>query len=118
MICPTPLQFKIGGDTLGRGFEVAEIAGDQGLDAKLELRRSLEDVLTRLGNTSVYGFYDIGAAWGHELPNRESAASAGLGTSVDRNHLSLFLELAQPLTRPDIDGTRDVIFVGGATVQL
>ena len=34
-------RFKIGGDRLGRGFEAAEIAGDQGIGAKVELRRSL-----------------------------------------------------------------------------
>ena len=30
-------RFKIGGDRLGRGFEVTEIAGDQGLGAKVEV---------------------------------------------------------------------------------
>ena len=40
-VLPDSERFKIGGDRLGRGFEVAEIAGDQGAGAKLELRREL-----------------------------------------------------------------------------
>jgi hemolysin activation/secretion protein len=34
-VLPDSERFKIGGDRLGRGFEVAEIAGDRGLGAKI-----------------------------------------------------------------------------------
>ena len=40
-VLPDSERFKIGGDRLGRGFEVAEIAGDSGIGGKLELRRDL-----------------------------------------------------------------------------
>ena len=40
-VLPDSERFKIGGDRLGRGFEVAEIAGDSGIGAKIELRRDL-----------------------------------------------------------------------------
>ena len=40
-VLPYGERFKIGGDRLGRGFEVAEIAGDQGLGAKVEGRSRL-----------------------------------------------------------------------------
>ena len=46
-VLPYGQRFKIGGDRLGRGFEVAEIAGDQGLGAKLEGRRRLQNAPRR-----------------------------------------------------------------------
>src|SRR4029079_15102277 len=60
---PDSERFKIGGDRLGRGFEVAEIAGDRGLGAKLELRRDLVSTDSFLGRVSAYGFYDFGSGW-------------------------------------------------------
>ena len=78
-VLPDSERFKIGGDRLGRGFEVAEIAGDRGLGGKLELRRDLMNTDGPLGRLSAYGFYDIGAAWKQDLPGRESAATAGTG---------------------------------------
>jgi hypothetical protein len=47
-------RFKIGGDRLGRSYEVAEIAGDQGIGAKVEVRQVARraDVLERV---AVYG---------------------------------------------------------------
>src|SRR6185503_11560157 len=68
-------RFKIGGDRLGRGFEVANIAGDQGIGAKVELRRALHGAPPALRGASLYGFYDIGAAWKNDVPGRESAAT-------------------------------------------
>ena len=64
-------RFKIGGDRLGRGFEVAEIAGDQGIGAKVEGRRSLPGAPPVLRNVSLYGFYDIGATWKNDAPGRD-----------------------------------------------
>ncbi len=62
-VLPDSERFKIGGDRLGRGFEVAEIAGDRGVGAKLELRRDLLNSDGMFGRVSAYGFYDFGAAW-------------------------------------------------------
>ncbi|HSG65856.1 MAG TPA: ShlB/FhaC/HecB family hemolysin secretion/activation protein, partial [Gammaproteobacteria bacterium] len=36
-VLPYAERFKIGGDRLGRGFEITEIAGDRGVGAKIEL---------------------------------------------------------------------------------
>ena len=72
-------RFKIGGDRLGRGFEVAEIAGDQGIGAKVDVRRALPQAPAALHSVSIYGFYDIGAAWKQDMLGRESAATAALG---------------------------------------
>jgi hemolysin activation/secretion protein len=105
-VLPDVERFKIGGDRLGRGFEVAEIAGDRGVGAKLELRRDLGRADPQLGRLSVYGFYDIGAAWKNDLGDRESAATAGTGLALAGATLSGYLEVAAPLTGVDVEGKR------------
>jgi hemolysin activation/secretion protein len=101
-------RFKIGGDRLGRGFEVAEIAGDQGAGAKVEVRRRLDNAPPILRGAAVYGFYDIGAAFKHDEPGRESAATAGIGFATLAGRVSSIVELAQPLTHPDVEGRKDL----------
>jgi hemolysin activation/secretion protein len=107
-VLPYTERFKIGGDRLGRGFEIAEIAGDRGLGAKVELRRSLGGAPAFLGRTSVYGFYDIGAAWKNDTPGRESAATAGFGLGIQSGRAIGHLELAKPLTHPDVEGRKEL----------
>ena len=106
-VLPDNERYKIGGERLGRGFEVTEIAGDQGLGAKAELRREMSGVAAPLGKTSLYGFYDFAAAWKQDQPGRESAATAGIGFAVEYWRLSGFIEVAKPLTHADIEGDRD-----------
>ena len=101
-------RFKIGGDRLGRGFEVAEIAGDQGIGAKVEVRRALHSAPAVLPGASLYGFYDIGAAWKQDAPDRESAATAGLGFATQGERVSGSVELARPLTHPDVEGRKEL----------
>lgn len=117
-VLPYSERFKIGGDRLGRGFEVAEIAGDSGIGAKAELRRSLPGTPSALGRTSVYTFYDIGAAWKSDLPGRESAATAGFGFAAQGRRTSGFLELAKPLTHPDVEGRDELSLFLELTVRL
>jgi hemolysin activation/secretion protein len=105
-VLPDAERFKIGGDRLGRGFEVAEIAGDRGIGGKLELRRDVANTETLFGRVSAYGFYDIGAAWKQDRPGRESAATAGTGVSLGGAALTGYLEIAAPLTGTDIEGKR------------
>jgi len=105
-VLPDCERFKIGGDRLGRGFEVAEIAGDRGLGAKLELRRELLNTGSFMGRVSAYGFYDFGSAWKEDARDRESAATAGTGLAVAGAALTGYLEVASPLTGPDIEGQR------------
>ncbi|HET9474435.1 MAG TPA: ShlB/FhaC/HecB family hemolysin secretion/activation protein [Steroidobacteraceae bacterium] len=106
-VLPDSERFKIGGDRLGRGFEVAEIAGDRGLGGKIELRRDLLNTEGMFGRLSTYGFYDIGAAWKQDLPGRESAATAGLGFALQGAAFIGYCEVAAPLTGPDIEGKND-----------
>jgi hemolysin activation/secretion protein len=103
-VLPYGERFKIGGDRLGRGFEVPEIAGDQGLGGKIELRRDLTSASSPLGKTQVYGFYDLGATWKQDVGGRESAATAGLGAARQGEKITGYLEVAMPLTHPDVDG--------------
>lgn len=103
-VLPDSERFKIGGDRLGRGFEVAEIAGDRGLGAKLELRREVANTDSFLGRISAYGFYDFGSAWKQDFYGHDSAATAGTGLSIAGASLTGYLEVAAPLTGPDIEG--------------
>lgn len=106
-VLPYGERFKIGGERLGRGLEVPEVAGDSGAGGKLELRRQLTAGNSMFGRTSAYGFYDLGAAWKEDVAGRESAATTGLGVSVDWAQLSGSIEVAAPLTHPDVDGRTD-----------
>jgi hemolysin activation/secretion protein len=103
-VLPDTERFKIGGDRLGRGFEVAEIAGDSGVGAKIDLRRDLGNTETFIGRVFAYGFYDFGAAWKNDMPGRESAATAGSGIAIAGGSLTGYLEVAAPLTGADIEG--------------
>ncbi len=104
-VLPDSERFKIGGDRLGRGFEVAEIVGDRGIGGKLELRRDLLNTEGMFGRLSTYGFYDIGAAWKQDRPGREAAATAGVGFALQGAVLTGYCALAAPLTGPDIEGS-------------
>jgi hemolysin activation/secretion protein len=101
-------RFKIGGDRFGRGFEKAEIAGDQGIGAKVELRRSLPSAPAALRGASVYGFYDLGLAFKQDVPGRESAATAGFGLATQGSRVTGMVEVAKPLTHPDVEGRKDL----------
>lgn len=103
-VLPDTERFKIGGDRLGRGFEVAEIAGDRGVGGKAELRRELLDAGRLLGRISSYGFYDAGTAWKVDQPGREAATTAGVGMAMAGASLTGYLEVARPLHGPDIEG--------------
>jgi hemolysin activation/secretion protein len=105
-ILPYSERFKIGGERIGRGFEVTEVAGDQGAGAKLELRREMAPATKWFGKTSAYGFYDFGAVWTQDGPReRESVATAGFGVSMTGERLNGYLEIAQPLTHVDVEGS-------------
>jgi hemolysin activation/secretion protein len=107
-VLPYGERFKIGGERLGRGFEVAAIAGDEGLGAKVEIRRSLPNAPSALRSASLYGYYDVGAAWKQDVPGRDSATTGGFGFVTQGRRLAGTLELAKPLTHPDVEGNDDL----------
>ena len=106
-VVPYTERFRVGGVRLGRGFEVASVAGDQGVGAKLEVRRDLLAAPALFGRAAVYGFYDIGAVFGNDGTGRASAATAGFGFAVSSERTVGSIELAKPLTRPDVEGSED-----------
>ena len=105
-VLPDSERFKIGGERLGRGFEVAEIAGDRGIGAKAVVRRELTGNAGAVGITSVYALYDIAAAWKENQSGRESAATGGVGVALHGKRLSGYVEVVRPLTHADIEGKR------------
>ena len=107
-VLPYDERFKIGGERLGRGYQVAEIAGDQGIGAKVEVRRELLGAPALLERVAVYGFYDVGETWQHDTATHDSAATAGFGIAKQGRRLTGTLELAQPLTHPDVEGRKDL----------
>ena len=117
-VLPYTERFKIGGDRLGRGFEVPEIAGDVGLGAKVELRRRMRDLPALAGGITAYGFYDIAATEKHDVEGRESAATAGMGLRVQARRLSGWIEVAKPLTHGDVEGRRDLALFAEIAVRL
>jgi hemolysin activation/secretion protein len=117
-VLPYDERFKIGGERLGRGYEVAEIAGDQGIGAKVEVRRELLGAPALLDRVAVYGFYDIGETWERDTGLRDSAATAGFGVAKQGRRLTGTLELAQPLTHPDVDGRKDLRLFAEVVLSL
>jgi hemolysin activation/secretion protein len=77
---PYSEQLKLGGEVLGRGFEVTQVAGDSGADLRL--------------------------VWSHYGVPTESAAIAGAGLAVSKGALTGSVELAQPLIHRDVDGSK------------
>ncbi|HET7609608.1 MAG TPA: ShlB/FhaC/HecB family hemolysin secretion/activation protein [Gammaproteobacteria bacterium] len=117
-VLPYAERFKIGGERLGRGFEVAEIAGDEGAGAKVELRRNLDAAPALLRGASLYGFYDLAAAFKNNQPGRESAATAGFGLAVQHRRVSSIIELAKPLTHPDVEGRKELALFAEVALLL
>ena len=106
-VLPSIKRFKVGGNRIGRGFEAAAVSGDRGIGNKLELKRRWGLGSPALNLSDVYGFYDLGSAWRNDSSGRESAASVGIGLSVDGDWLAASVEVARPLTHADVDGKRD-----------
>jgi hemolysin activation/secretion protein len=96
-------QFTFGGNPIGRGYDPAELIGDRGVAASLELRYD-KSIYKFINTLQLYGFYDIGAIWNLLVnptsPTKVSASSAGLGLRFTMNkYVSGNLMWAQPLTK-------------------
>lgn len=76
-------QFTFGGSQIGRGYDVAELIGDKGLSASLELRYDLA-IGTVLQALQIYTYYDIGKIWNFKFvggtPRALSGSTTGLGS--------------------------------------
>ena len=104
-VLPYSEQLKIGGEVLGRGFEVTQVSGDKGVDARAELRRDLAVPMT-FGNIAFYSYYDYGVVTNQDGSGSDCAAVAGAGLSLLKGAWTGYAEITQPLIHPDVDGSR------------
>lgn len=76
-------QFTFGGSQLGRGYDVAELIGDQGVAGSLELRYDLGVGRFFISSLQPYIFYDAGVIWNKKVssgsPGKLSGTSTGIG---------------------------------------
>lgn len=99
-------QMIFGGPYLGRGYDLAQFAGDQGIAGTFELRINTNPEWKMLKQAQFYGFYDAGEIWAL-LPGNfptidESGASTGIGVrAIVMKNLSFDAFLAKPLTTPN-----------------
>jgi hemolysin activation/secretion protein len=75
-------QFRVGGDSFGRGYIPGEISGDDGVGASAELQFTGTTPLRSLSHYQLYAFYDYGAARNHGAAWQD-LQSAGGGVRVD-----------------------------------
>ncbi len=97
-------QFTFGGSQIGRGYDVAELIGDKGAAASLELRYDLGIDKFYIQSLQLYAFYDAGVVWDYlfvgGVPRKQSATSAGLGVRFyATKYISGNFMWAQPLTK-------------------
>ncbi|MEE8187740.1 MAG: ShlB/FhaC/HecB family hemolysin secretion/activation protein [Kiloniellales bacterium] len=110
---PASEEFAAGGPRFGRGYDLAEVTGEHGLAAALELSYDLRPDTPWVELIRPYVFYDIGKAWDKDTSDSEglaeSLASAGLGIQVTLPYrIALGLEYARPLTRASLsDSDKD-----------
>lgn len=118
-----PEQFAFGGEPFGRAYDAAELLGDFGRAAKLELRYS--SALPRVGipGYTAYAFYDWGEVRRRDPINqssRERAAARGIGVRFNAlRRLGAFAEIADPINR-DVGalGHRRPRFFAGIQLSL
>lgn len=117
-------QFTFGGSQIGRGYDVAEIIGDKGAAASVELRYDLGiGRLLQLQSLQLYLFYDAGVIWNRKhiggVPTKQSAISTGAGTRFYfTKYISGNVMWAQPITKQvAIEKATNQVTVNGATVN-
>jgi hemolysin activation/secretion protein len=118
-----PELFAYGGELFGRGYDAAELVGDSGIAAKLELRYTLP-IPQLAGIATPYTFYDWGRVERRDpLNEAESAKASSWGAGVRfsgvHSRVQSFIEYAAPI---DLDvaaeGNRDARVFAGLQIQL
>ncbi len=97
-------QFTVGGVPFGRGYDPAEIAGDDGVAGSAELRYGWFVKNRLIRSYQLYGFYDFGVVWTVDAAgtpgDQQSLVSAGVGARLALiRDISADIEVAKPLTR-------------------
>ncbi len=98
-------EFTAGGRVFGRGYNQAEVSGDHGVGAALELRYSQLVDRNWLDAYQAFTFVDFGKAWERGAADEGALVSAGVGVRASAAE-TLFLEflLSKPLSRDTIRG--------------
>lgn len=99
-------EFEVGGTRFGRGYDFAELSGDDGIGLTLELQYSWRPQRYHIDVVQPFLFYDRGQVWerDNEANGFEqrggSLSSAGIGVRASAfDVLTLELTVAKPLTR-------------------
>lgn len=105
-------EFAAGALPYGRAYNYAEIAGEKGAGALVELRYGWDPKPQAISFFQLYGFADTAKVWRKDgFPGFKSAAlaSAGGGARITvHRRATLRLEAARPLTRtPYVTGDKD-----------
>ncbi|HUI19199.1 MAG TPA: POTRA domain-containing protein [Alphaproteobacteria bacterium] len=73
-------EVAYGGSNIGRGYDPAVVAGDNGIGGSLELRYDQRFTeLPPLHSAQFYAFYDVAAVWSHHGSFTSQLASTGFG---------------------------------------
>jgi hemolysin activation/secretion protein len=93
-------QYGVGGEYIGRGYDPAEIAGDDALAGKIEVQWTSPEEGGFLTQYQYYLGYDHGATWLRSSRDDFELASASLGARLLlKGGYFASLEIAKPLTR-------------------
>jgi len=118
-----PELFAFGGELFGRGYDAAELVGDSGVAAKLELRYSVP-IPQLAGIGTPYAFYDWGRVERRDPINEASSAKAsswgaGVRFSGVHSRVQSFVEYAVPIDLyVAAEGNRDARVFAGLQIQL
>lgn len=105
-------DFIFGGPMLGRGYDMAQFTGDQGIAGSAEFRVTFPDKIPFIDrsvpyirNIQCYTFYDVGKLWNFQqnLPSivtSGASAGAGIRTTV-ASYVNLSGFVGKPLTTPN-----------------
>lgn len=114
-------QFTFGGSQLGRGYDVAELIGDKGAAASVELRYDWAVERFYIQALQLYAFYDGGSIWNYKniggTPTKQTALSTGIGARFYATRwVSGNIMWAQPITKEvsALEATSQFV-AGGAT---
>jgi hemolysin activation/secretion protein len=110
-------QMAYGGPSIGRGYDLAQFIGDQGIAGKAELRLNTSTKWKFLNQVQYYAFYDAGKLYNYiDGFYALSGTSTGLGLrSTVLPHLNFEGFVAKPLTTPN--ATQVILKENGKAVQ-
>jgi len=98
-------QYGFGGSVIGRGYDPAEILGDDGVGGSFELRMDTNPATMLVNTAQYYMFYDAGKVWDKQkhagVPQNMSATSAGFGVRFSmKKFITGNVMITQVLTKP------------------